>query len=193
MTVLAAYQGNGFAVIGADSRATEDGGFYLELATPKIVKNGDYLIAVSGASRGGNIAQFGWTPPRAPRSNKKDVLDRFVTKTLIPSLRRAFVAAGFEAKDDGEAAWTESNMIIIVNGVVYPIFNDYSWDREIRNVYFAGSGSELACGALAMVNMGECADDPELAIKYVSKAVEVACRWNAYCALPVHVEVQYQK
>ncbi len=50
MTTLAAFQGNGWAVIGADSRATDDGGRVFNLATPKIIDNNGYLIATSGAS-----------------------------------------------------------------------------------------------------------------------------------------------
>lgn len=189
MTTLVAYQGKGFAVLGCDSRATEDSGFFMDLATPKIVKNGEYLIAVSGASRGGNIAQFGWTPPKPPKSDNKIVLDKFFTKKVIPSLRRAFLEAGFDAKDDGEAAWMESNLFIVFNGVIYPVFNDYSWDREIRNVYFAGSGSELACGALEILDIKK--DDPIESIeKKIARSIETACKWSAFSSPPVLTMVQ---
>ena len=193
MTVLVAYQGEGFAVIGADSRATEDTGFYLDLATPKIVQNGAYLIAVSGASRGGNIAQFGWIPPKPPKSKNKTVLDRFMTSKVIPSLRGAFLKAGYDAKDDGEAAWQDSNLLIIFNGVIYPVFNDYSWDRDIRDLYFAGSGGELACGAITKYirdkeNKNLTSGEAEEAI---TEAIEVACSWNAFCSLPIVIRTQY--
>lgn len=189
MTTLVAFQGEDFAVVGCDSRATEDGGFFMDLATPKIVKNGEYLIAVSGASRGGNIAQFGWTPPKPPKTNNRISLDKFMTKKVIPSLRRAFLDAGFDAKDDGEAAWMDSNLFIILNGVVYPIFNDYSWDREIRNVYFAGSGGELACGALAVLGVDE--DMPlEVIEDHIRRSIEVACQWSAFSSPPVIVMTQ---
>jgi len=189
MTTLVAFQGEDFAVVGCDSRATEDGGFFMDLATPKIVKNGDYLIAVSGASRGGNIAQFGWTPPKPPNSNNRVTLDKFMTKKVIPSLRRAFLDAGFDAKDDGEAAWMDSNLFIIFNGVVYPVFNDYSWDREIRNVYFAGSGGELACGALAALGVDE--DMPlELIEDHIRRSIEISCQWSAFSSPPVIIMTQ---
>ena len=162
----------------------------MNLATPKIVSNGGYLIAVSGASRGGNIAQFGWLPPKPPKSNNLNVLDKFVTSKLIPSLRTAFQKAGYDAKDDGEAAWQDSNLLIIFNGVIYPIFNDYSWDRDIRGLYFAGSGGELACGALAALKLTPTAT-PEEAELALGKAVEAACEWNAFCSLPIIVRTQY--
>lgn len=190
MTVLVAYQGKGFAVIGADSRATDESGFLMTLATPKIVSNNGYLIAVSGASRGGNIAQFGWNPPKPPKSNSKLVLDKFVTSKLIPSLRIAFQKAGYDAKDDGEAAWQDSNLLVIFNGTIYPIFNDYSWDRDIRDLYVAGSGGELACGAITALGISSDMEADEIEMK-IARAVEVACEWNAFCSLPIVVRTQY--
>lgn len=189
MTTLVAYQGKDFAVIGCDSRATEDGGLFMDLATPKVIKNGDYLIAVSGASRGGNIAQFGWTPPKPPKTKNRETLDKFFTKKVIPSLRRAFLDAGYDAKDDGEAAWQDSNLLIIFNGVVYPVFNDYSWDREIRNVYFAGSGGELACGALEVLEITEADTIEDIQAK-IYRSIEASCKWSAFSSLPILTFVQ---
>ena len=149
MTTLVAYQGEGFAVIGADSRATDEGGRLVNLANPKIVKNGDYLIAVSGASRGGNIAQQGWTPPKPPITRDASKMDIFMTRKFIPSLRKAFIDAGFDGKEDGEAAWQDAGFLVAVNGIIYPIFNDYCWDRDVRGIYYQGSGGDVALGALA--------------------------------------------
>jgi hypothetical protein len=86
MTTLAAIQGDGWAVIGCDSRASDESGRYMELSVPKIVNNNGVLIAVSGASRGGNIAQFGWKPPK-PKLNED--LDEFMTRRFIPSTERS--------------------------------------------------------------------------------------------------------
>jgi hypothetical protein len=84
MTTLVAIQGDGWSVIGCDSRASDEDGRYMELATSKIVNNNGVLIAVSGASRGGNITQFGWKPPKPGATVD---LDTFVNKKFIPSLR----------------------------------------------------------------------------------------------------------
>ena len=190
MTTLIAYQGNGWAAVGADSRATDDGGRIYDLANKKIYKNGDYLIAVSGASRGGNIAQQGWTPPRAPRTNDVEKLDVFMTKKFIPKLREAFIAAGFDGKEDGEAAIMDSGFLVIVNGVIYPIANDYSWDRDIRGIYYSGSGGDVALGA-AVANGLEFVNSPTEAADIVYKAIEVATRYDAYTSGPIEVQVQH--
>lgn len=112
-----------------------------------------------------------------------------MTSKVIPSLRNAYLKAGYDAKDDGEAAWQDSNLLIIFNGVIYPVFNDYSWDREIRNVYFAGSGSELACGAITALGIHPDMS-PEEAEDKITRAIQVACEWNAFCSLPINIRIQ---
>ena len=193
MTTLAAFQGKGWAVIGCDSRASDDGGRAMDLATPKVVTNGEYLIAVSGSSRGGNIAQFGWTPPAPPQTSNLNSLDKFMTKRFIPSLRRAYMDAGYDAKDDGEAAWQDSNLLVAVRGIIYPIFNDYSWDRDVRNVYYGGSGGDVALGALVALGIEKLAEKPEAAEKVVRMAVAHACDWDVYTSKPIITQIQYGK
>ncbi len=55
MTTLAAIQGDGWAVIGCDSRSSDESGRPMNLATHKIIENNGILIAGSGASRGSNL------------------------------------------------------------------------------------------------------------------------------------------
>jgi hypothetical protein len=158
----------------------------MELATSKIVNNNGVLIAVSGASRGGNITQFGCKPPK-PRATEN--LDVFMTKKFIPSMRKAFQDAGFEGKEDGDAAWQDSNLLVSVRGVIYPIFNDYSWDREERNIYHSGSGSDLALGALEALNF-QRVKTPEAAEKVLRRAIEAACKHDIYSGGEIHTYIQ---
>jgi len=186
MTTLVAIQGDGWSVIGCDSRASDEDGRYMELATSKIVNNNGVLIAVSGASRGGNITQFGWKPPKPGATID---LDTFVTKKFIPSMRKAFQDAGFEGKEDGDAAWQDSNLLVSIRGTIYPIFNDYSWDREARNVYYAGSGGDVALGALEALNYSKIST-PAAAEKVVRRAIEIACKHDIYSGGEIHTHIQ---
>jgi ATP-dependent protease HslVU (ClpYQ) peptidase subunit len=186
MTTLVAIQGDGWSVIGCDSRASDEDGRYMELATSKIVNNNGVLIAVSGASRGGNITQFGWKPPKPGTTID---LDTFVTKKFIPSMRKAFQDAGFEGKEDGDAAWQDSNLLVSIRGTIYPIFNDYSWDREARNVYYAGSGGDVALGALEALNYSKIST-PAAAEKAVRRAIEIACKHDIYSGGEIHTYIQ---
>ena len=186
MTTLVAIQGDGWSVIGCDSRASDEDGRYMELATSKVVNNNGILIAVSGASRGGNITQFGWKPPK-PRNAEE--LDIFMTKRFIPSMRKAFQEAGYEGKEDGDAAWQDSNLLVSVRGTIYPIFNDYSWDREARRVYYAGSGGDLALGALEAMNYDRITT-PEAAEKVLKKAIAIAIKHDIYSGGEIHTYIQ---
>ena len=158
----------------------------MDLATSKVIDNNGVLIAVSGASRGGNITQFGWKPPK-PRANEN--LDMFITNKFIPQMRETFIKAGYDAKDDGDAAGHDSSLIISVRGVLYPIFEDYSWDREARNVYYAGSGGDVALGALEALDYSK-ARTPEAAEKILKKAIEIACKHDIYSGGKIYTYVQ---
>jgi len=186
MTTLAAVQGDGWSVIGCDSRASDEDGRYMELAVSKIIDNNGVLIAVSGASRGGNITQFGWKPPK-PKAAEN--LDLFMTKRFIPSMRKAFIESGYDGKEDGDSAWHDSNLLVSVKGVIYPIFNDYSWDREARRVYYAGSGGDIALGALEALNYSKLTS-PEAVEKVLRKAIEIACKHDIYSGGEIHTHIQ---
>jgi len=114
MTTLAAYQGDGWSVIGCDSRASDEGGRPMTIATHKITENNGYLIAGSGASRGSNILQFGWKPPKP---TKLEDLDLFMTQKFIPAMRKVFIDAGYDMKEDGDAAAQDSDFIISIHGL----------------------------------------------------------------------------
>lgn len=186
MTTLVGIQGNGWSVLGCDSRASDEQGRYMELATSKIIDNSGVLIAVSGASRGANITQFGWKPPKAKATEN---LDLFMTKRFIPSMRKAFIEAGYDGKEDGDSAWQDSHLLISVRGIIYPIYNDYSWDRESRNIYYAGSGGEIALGALEALNYAKIST-PQAAEKALKRAIEIACKHDIYSGGEIHTYIQ---
>lgn len=194
MTVLAAFQGNGFAIIGADSRATDASGAHFILSNPKLTRDDDdhYLFAITGATRGGNIVQQGWDAPTPPVWSSVEELDKFMTRDFIPQMRNMFIDAGYEGITlDGEGVVHDTNFFVAVHGIIYPIFNDYSWDRDTRGIYANGSGGDVALGVMVGAEIEKYRNDVTKAKAIVKKAIEKACQWNAYCALPVVLEVQY--
>ena len=189
MTTLAGYQGNGWCVIGCDSRASSEAGDYMDLATPKVVENEEYLIAVAGASRGGNLLQFGWKPPVPPTKNDLVALDKFMTMQFVPKMRELFIKAGFDAKGDGEYAVTESVFLVAVNGVIYSIAEDYSWDRDTRGIYHQGSGGSMAAAVMSALEIKK-SKTPAQATKIIKTAVRAATEWDIYSAPPIYTKVQ---
>ena len=177
MTTLIAYQGNGWAVVGCDSRSSDDSGRPMVMATNKVINNNGVLIAGSGAGRGSNIMQFGWKAPKPTAADAQD-LDGFVSKEFIPEMRKAFVDAGYDMKEDGDAAAHDSQFLIILRGVIYPIFEDYSWDRDSRGIYYSGSGGDVALGALITLLEGITEITPESIESAIREAIKKTCEWD---------------
>lgn len=189
MTTLAAIQGNGWAVVGCDSRSSGEDGRPIGMVTPKIVENNGILIAGSGSGRGSNIMQFGW---KAPKPTAQQSLDVFMTTTFIPQMRKTFIDAGYDMKEDGDAAAHDSQFLIVVRGVIYPIFEDYSWDRDSSGLYYSGSGGSLALGAMEVLGARD-AENPKQATQIIECAIEVACSWDIYSAPPIITKTQLAK
>ena len=193
MTVLAAFQGEGFAIIGADSRATDYNGRSIVLSNPKVTvdEHEHYVYAITGATRGGNLVQQGWDPPTPPVWQGVEELDKFITRDFIPQMRDLFIDSGYEGITfDGSPVMHDTNFLVAVQGIIYPIMEDYSWDRDVRGIYFGGSGGDIANGVMVGMGIDKCKKDPVKAKAIIKKAIEVACQWNAYCALPVVIETQ---
>ena len=194
MTVLAAFQGTDFAIIGADSRATDSGGGMFVLSNSKVTwdRERNYIFAMAGASRGSNLIQQGWTPPTPPRWLDINRLDEFMTQEFIPCVRAHFVEAGYDVKPEYAAAWHDSQFLIAIQGIIYPINQDYGWDRDARGVYVGGSGGDVALGVMAALGVEQYKNDAKGAATVIKKAIEIACKWNAYCAPPIVVETQHK-
>ena len=189
MTTLAAIQGDGWAVIGCDSRSSDESGRPMNLATHKIIENNGILIAGSGASRGSNLLQFGW---KAPKPTASENLDKFVTQKFIPSMRKLCIDAGSDMKEDGDVAEHDSSFLIVVRGVIYPVFEDYSWDRDTSGIYYSGSGGDIALGAMEAL-LGEYQYlEAEGAESVVRNAISIASKWDIHTAQPIIVMTQYE-
>ncbi len=175
MTTLAAVQGDGWCVIGAETRASDEDGHPIQVATGKIFKNGPAVIAGAGSVRGCNILQFGWKAPKRTIAST----DIYITKSFIPAMRKAFLDAGYDMKSDTTAAENDNDLIVAIGGVIYSVAGDYSWERCKGNLYVAGSGGKLALGALAYAGADK-AQTPEQADKFIRKAIEAAIRYDVF-------------
>jgi ATP-dependent protease HslVU (ClpYQ) peptidase subunit len=185
MTTLAAIQGKGWCAIGADSQASDDSGFTMQIVTGKIFRNGPTLIAGAGSVRGINILQFGWKAP----AYRHRTTDHYMTQAFIPSMRKAFIAAGYDMKDDGDVAENDSELVVAIRGKLYSVAGDYSWERCRMGIYIAGSGGKYALGALGMAEAHKVSNvyDAEELLK---KAITVSIRYDAYSGGNIDVLTQ---
>ena len=173
MTTIAAIQGDGWVVMGADTQGTYNDYRKVFMKDDKVVENNGILIAGCGIGRGMNLLQRAWKAPK-PRANMtEEQLDAWMIKTFLPGMRKLFIDNGYDMKDDGDYAQFENVFLVAVQGVLYIIDEDYSIDRDSRNYISSGSGGDFAQGSL--YNHGKkLFTDLEYAKKAMAIAIDAA-------------------
>lgn len=198
MTTIVAVQGDGWCVVGWDSRIsnTDDEGrsetHVLSDSQKKVVQNGPWLLGAAGDLRAINILSHNFNPPIPRPTLSNQALDKFISTDFIPALRETLEKSGYapmHREYPGKAEF-ESELIVAVNGRVYSIDGDYSWINEASNLYAIGSGSAYAMGALTATGWGRSVLTARNA---VMKALSVASRFDPGTGAPFHVSVQHSK
>ena len=185
MTTIAAIQGSGFAVIGYDSRISGEGGrlYVLPKNSPKVIKNGSYLLGAAGDLRAINLFSTIVLPEPTEKMNAIE-LDRFVTNQIVPTIKN-----WFEENSYGKDGEQQSELIVCVRGVVYELSENYDCARDANGIYGVGSGSAYAVGALhAMVEKNITVEEAKDCVK---EALRIAMKLDSGTGLPVYVVVQY--
>lgn len=183
MTTIAAVQGKYWAVIGCDSRVTDDVGkvYSLTKENPKLITNGPYLLAAAGDVRAINILSFVFKPPVPPFGCTGQKLDKFISSQFIPELRKCYEDSGYGKSEDAQ-----SDVIVLVNGTIYEIDSDYSWCHDSSGIYAIGTGSSYAIGSLA-----SALSDGKRSINSVKarvkEAIAISCRYDSSSAEPIVV------
>jgi ATP-dependent protease HslVU (ClpYQ) peptidase subunit len=188
MTTLVAIQGDGWSVLGCDSRLSDDNGRFQVSKAPKIVENNGVLIAGCGSSRASNVLHYGYVQPKP---TVKEDLNTYMTQKFIPQMRKNFVDAGIDMKEDGDVAQNEGGFLVSIKGQVFSISDDYSWDTDVRNVYVMGSGGDVALGALAALGV-EKVKTVNQAETMIRKAIAIAIQYDNMCSEPIHTFRQFK-
>ena len=189
MTTIVAVQGSAWAVVGFDSRVTEEAGrsYTLGRGSAKVMKNGQYLLGAAGDVRAINILAYAFDPPKAAELVGIR-LDRFMTSKFVPALRACFEDHGYAARESKEQATHGSTVLAIVNGSIYEIGEDYAWVRDTTGIYSFGSGGDYALGAMyakhgddiASLNVAEVQ-------KLVRDSLHIAAKLDPGSGPPFHV------
>lgn len=187
MTTLVAIQGDGWSVLGCDSRLSDEHGRFQVAKTPKIVENNTVLIAGCGSSRASNILHYGYVQPKP---TLKEDLNMYMTQRFIPQMRQHFMDAGIDMKEDGDVAQIDGGFLVSVKGQIFSVSEDYSWDTDVRNVYVMGSGGDVALGALAAMGV-EKVKTINQAENMIRKAIAIAIQYDNMCSEPIYTFKQY--
>lgn len=189
MTTIAAVEGDGWAVLGYDSRVstTLPGGRIYTMSltsTGKIVEVGEYLIGAAGDLRVLNILGYAFKPPTPPRSSAN--LDKFMVTSFIPALRLSLEENGIPLKEHG----TGAEIIVAVRGRIYEIGEGFEWCADEHGIYCVGSGSAFALGSLYTSLATKKEYGIEAAKKAVKLSLEVAAALDSGTGLPIFVTTQ---
>jgi ATP-dependent protease HslVU (ClpYQ) peptidase subunit len=201
MTTIIAVQGEGFCVIGVDSRIStfEDGGYASQImtlreGTAKVAANGKYLLGAAGDVRAINILHHVFQPPQAPVNTVGKKLDEFMTAKFVPALRECFEQQGYASPESNEEkkhiAEHDSTVLVAVNGCIYVIDGDYSWTSDATGIYALGSGGAYALGAMHSCMGSKRKITVPLAKSLSLKALNIASKFDPYTGSPYYWFVQ---
>ncbi|NQW58816.1 MAG: hypothetical protein HQ456_08920 [Polynucleobacter sp.] len=200
MTTIIGIQGDGFAVVCADSQVSDvssDGAVTqivtLRESSGKLAINGRYVLGAAGDVRAINILHYAFTPPAAPPNLKGKKLDQFITVKFIPALRECFELQGYAAPQNEQSehlAEQGSSVIVVVNGVIYTVESDYSWFSDSAGIYALGTGAQYAMGALHALTHKIKDLNINIAKQHALKALAAAAKFDPYTGAPYHTYVQ---
>jgi len=189
MTAIIGIQGKGWAVLGSDTLTTYTDRPYVAKGCEKIVKIGEYLIAVAGDAIVGDILSNLWQPPKVIKNQD---LDKFMMTKVLPSIKQTIIDAGYEltrkTKNDDDSGW---DALVCFNGKIYQVSDDYGYMRDDKGLYAIGSGGALALGAL--VAMGLETKTHAKASAAAKKAINIAIEYNIWCGGTANIKVQFTK
>ena len=194
MTTIAAIQGDGFVVMGADSQGTYYEYRNIFMKDHKVIDNNGILIAGCGIGRGMNLLQRGWKAPKPPRLNMEpDKLDSWMVNKFIPGMRKLFIEGGYDMKDDGDYAQFENVFLVAVQGHLYVIDEDYSLDRDARNYFASGSGGDFAQGSLYTAHKSgrKIFTDVDAAAKAMTDAINASKEFDTNSGGETRIYTQY--
>lgn len=142
MTCIVALETQRGVWMGHDQLGS-DGFTGAPIEAPKVFTNGPLLIGMCGSFRMGQLLQYGLHPPE--ESLSWDV-DRWVAMDLVPAIREAFEAGGWDRINNGRAKG--GSFLVVVRGRCYEVQDDYSFMRMPSGEYAVGSGTYHALGSL---------------------------------------------
>lgn len=201
MTTIIGIQGDGWALIGADSKITAfdernniQGQSTLPKHQSKIINKDGYLMGAAGDVRAINLLHHVFEPPSPRYATTPHKIDEHITRRLIPALRTCFDDHGFSPPDNQERdhrAEQNSTIIIALKARIYIIESDYSWTQDNTGIYTIGTGSQYAQGALHALT-GNNTDNltPKTAATHIKKALTIAATHDPYTGLPAHLYTQ---
>lgn len=146
MTCVVGIETPNGVVMGADSFSGTENGEPMGLAR-KVVRRGEWLIALSGSCRAADLIQYG-TIWRSPPTGVD--LKRFIVMEVTPALSKLKAdGACVYSEKDGGGTYYQFQLLLGIRGKVFAVHSDLSVARREDGFDAIGSGQPYALGALA--------------------------------------------
>jgi hypothetical protein len=121
-----------------------------EVSQSKVFCVGEFLVGYSGSFRAGQIVEYSWSPP----DRILGVCDyNYLVLQIIPSLMVILEGSGFGGYDGTEVKG--GNFLLVYEGRVYEVQEDYSILEWVQPVVCLGSGGDVTesiCTGMLVVN-----------------------------------------
>lgn len=166
--------------MGGDSAATNAWLDIWNLTSPKVFRNEDMVIGVSGRNRALQLMQYRLDPPE--HSPKKNI-EKYLTVDFADALRKAFGDAGNRETQHGVEAIPESYALVGYRGRLFTVWGDFGWTESSEPYAAIGCGAPYALGALATLQQTTAMAPSDR----VRQALAVAAKFSAGVREPFHV------
>jgi len=177
------YAKDGHVWMGADSAGTTEDGNQFILKTPKIHKEGEFLIGIAGHNRGMQLLQteidLSGITEKAVGISNWDIL-----QVIAESLRECFVDHGYVYVKDGRELGDV--FLIGFHGQLYEIQAEFDVLQMASTYHAIGAGDMVALGALhalASVELDGVGPEDHIAI-----ALKAASKYRADVRSPYIIE-----
>ena len=137
MTCIVGLVEEGKVYMGGDSRLNRGWIVAETRAAGKLVRLGDIVIGVAGATRAQNLLMYQFA---LPARHSDDTDDAYVEGRVIAALRLLM--------DEHDYDFTESELLIGYHGHLYRVGCDYGISEPAEGVAGIGAGGPYAVGAL---------------------------------------------
>jgi ATP-dependent protease HslVU (ClpYQ) peptidase subunit len=163
-------------IMGADS-AGSDGWILLEYGSPKLFRNGEFLIGFTSSWRMGQLLRYSLRPPvMAPDAD----IEEYMVTEFVEAVRTCFKDGGWARKDEEQESG--GCFLVGVRGRLFFVDDDYQVGTLAEGFAAVGSGQMAALGSL-FTSQGQPAS-----IR-VEQALRAAERFTATVRSPFRIEV----
>jgi len=143
MTCIAATIYKGKVYMGGDSAGIAE--YKLDICkSPKVFRNGPFLIGFTSSFRMGQLLQYNFTPPPIEQE-----LFTYMVTSFVPAVRECFKEGGVASVENGVE--TGGCFLVGIHGRIFQIHSDFQVFESAHSFDAVGCGADLAKGALAVL------------------------------------------